>query len=115
MSQHFSNAIPTDIFFTTSQANNLHPDPIAAPIRLPRDSDECRLADAYNAIQSRSILHFIHPCDFPLGDDYDINLVDKQRYVQYRFTEANIVDDVLCSLSSQGNNVSRKMKNLCKL
>lgn len=54
----FSNAIPADVFFTTSQANNLHPDPIAAPIRPPRDSDECRLADAYNAIQSRSILPF---------------------------------------------------------
>lgn len=113
----FSNAIPADAFFTTSQANNLHPDLIAAPIRPLRDSDECRLADACNAIQSRSILHFT-----PLRLSsrrwlrYQSRQHDKQGCVQYRFTEANIVDDVpTCFLSSQGNNVSRKVKNLYKL
>lgn len=102
------------VFFTTSQANNLHLYPIAAPIRPPRDSDECRLADACNAIQSYSILR--PPRLFSRRWlRYQSRRRDKQECVQYQFTEADIVDNISCSLSPEGNNISRKMKNLCKL
>lgn len=110
----FSNMTPADAFFTTSQTNNLHPYPIAAPIRPPRDSDECRLAGACNAIQSCSILRL--PRLFSRRWlRYQSRRRDKQEYVQYRFTEADIVDNISCFLSPEGNNISCKMKNLCKL
>lgn len=72
----FSNAIAADVFFTTSLANNLHPDPITL---LPFDP----LVIVTNVAWQTHVMPFkvalsciSHPCDFPLGDDYDINLVD---------------------------------------
>jgi len=71
----FSSAILTDAFFTTSQTNNLHPDRIAAlstPLVIVTN-----VAWQTHVMLFKVVLSCIsHPCDFPLGDDYDINLAD---------------------------------------
>lgn len=101
-------------FFTTLQANNLYLYPIVAPIRPPRDSDECCLAGAYNGIQSCPILR-LSRLSSRRWLRYQSRRRDKQEYIQYRFIEADIVDNISCFLSPEENNISCKMIYLRKL